>query len=133
MLEYIFFDERPWQRFIDFLRAENLDPVVSQGDEGWLVALTEEIDDDLDARIEAFYDEMLDYNQTLVAAEEGEAHVQTAGINLTLQDGRRVQAVVDTGLLQRLLQAVTAEELGEFVNAIVDAVENPRQRPICQR
>ena len=69
--EYFFFDERPRQRLIGVLRAEHLEPDLSRGDGGRLVALAEEIDDELDARIEAFYDEMPDYNQRLVAAAEG--------------------------------------------------------------
>ena len=46
---------------------------------------------------------------------------------------RRVQAVVDPQLMQRLLQGVTPQELGDFVNAVVAAVERPDQRPLCQR
>jgi len=133
MLEYIFFDERPWQGFCEFLRAQGLQPLTSRGDEGWLVALPEDLDDDLNERIEASYDELLDYNEALVAEAEGEAHVHTAGINVSLSDGRVVQAAVDPALMQRLLQAVSPQELGAFVDAIADAVENPDERPFCRR
>ncbi len=39
MLEYIFFDERLWRRFIDYLESLQLEPQASSGDEGWLVGL----------------------------------------------------------------------------------------------
>ncbi len=131
MLDYIFFDELPWQRFIDFLKAQGLHPITSRGDEGWLVSLPEEIDDDLYDRIEVYYDEMLELNETLVSGSASENY--QAGVSVNLADGRTVQAAVDPGLLARLLDAVSPAELGDLVNAIVDAVENPDQRPFCQR
>jgi len=133
VLEYIFFDERPWRRFIEFLQDQELAPETSKDDEGWLVMLPEDIDDDLNDRVEAFYDKMLDFNEILVAEAEGEDHVHAAGVNITLKDGRTVQAAIDPKVMRRLLEVVTAEELGDVVNAIADAVENPDQRSICQR
>jgi hypothetical protein len=133
MLEYIFFHERPWRLFIDRLRSLGLEPEASSGEDGWLVGLPEDLDDELDAEIEAYYDQMLALNESLVAESEGDAHQHRAGINLTLSDGRVVQAAVDPELMQRLLTAISAEELGELVSLIVDAVENPDQRPFCQR
>lgn len=133
MLEYIFFDERPWRRFIDYLESLGLEPQSSTADDGWLVALPEDLDDELDEKIEAYYEQMLEINESLVAESEGESHLHTAGINLTLGDGRVVQAVVDPKLLQRLLTAISPQELGELVDAIVTAVENPDARPLCQR
>ncbi|MEJ2453377.1 MAG: hypothetical protein P8103_04365 [Candidatus Thiodiazotropha sp.] len=133
MLEYIFFDERPWRRFIDYLESLGLQPQASTGDEGWLVALPEDLEDELDEKIEAFYDQMLEMNESLVAEAEGQSHVHTAGVNVTLADGRVVQAAVDPKLMQRILSAISPEEVGQLVNAIVDAVENPDERPFCQR
>ena len=133
MLEYIFFDERPWRRFIEYLESLGLEPEASSGEEGWLVALPEDLDDEVDDKIEAFYDQMLDVNESLVAEAEGQSHVHTAGINVTLADGRVVQAAVNPELMQRMLSVVSPQELGELVNTIVDAVENPDERPFCQR
>ena len=133
MLEYIFFDERPWRQFIDYLESLGLEPQASTADDGWLVALPEDLDEERDEKIEAYYDRMLEINESLVAESEGESHLHTAGVNLTLGDGRVVHAVVDPKLMQRLLTAISPQELGELVDAIVDAVENPDQRSLCQR
>ena len=133
MLEYILFDERAWREFIDYLRQLGLQPETSVEDEGWLVALPEDLDEEMDAKIEAYYDRLLETNEALVAQREGEAHCHVAGVNITLGDGRVVQAVVEPGLMQRLLSAVSPQELGEFVDSIVAVVENPDQRPLCQR
>ena len=133
MLEYIFFDERPWRSFIDYLESLGLEPHMTIADDGWLVALPEDLDEKLDEEIEAYYDRMLTLNESLVAESEGESHVHTAGVTLTLGDGRVVQAVVNPKLMQRLLTVISPQELGELVDAIVDAVENPDKRPFCQR
>ncbi len=133
MLEYIFFDRRPWLRFEQFLRDLGLDPKLVSEDQGLLVQIPEETDDELMDRIEAFYDEMLEMNEALFAEQEGDAHVHTAGISVHLSDGRIVQAPVDPLLLNRILEVVSTEELGQLVNAIADAVENPDERSFCRR
>ncbi|MES9939851.1 MAG: hypothetical protein ABW104_03145 [Candidatus Thiodiazotropha sp. 6PLUC2] len=133
MLEYIFFDERPWQEFIDYLRQLGLEVKSAVDEDGWLVYVSEELDDDMDAKIEARYDLLLEENESLVAEREGEDHVHTAGINVTLMDGRVVQAAIDPKLMNRLLEVVSTDELGEFVNAIAQAVENGDERTLCQR
>ncbi|MCU7892135.1 MAG: hypothetical protein KZQ78_11195 [Candidatus Thiodiazotropha sp. (ex Ustalcina ferruginea)] len=133
MLEYIFFDERPWQGFIDYLIQLGLKPVATSNEEGWLVSLPEDLDDALDEKIETYYDQMLTMNEALIAEQEGMDHLHRAGVNVTLANGRVVQAEIEPELMQRLLEAVSPVELGKFVNAIADAVENPDQRPFCQR
>ncbi|MES9972247.1 MAG: hypothetical protein ABW092_19615 [Candidatus Thiodiazotropha sp.] len=133
MLEYILFDESSWHGFIDYLRQLGLEPEASVGEDGWLVALPEDLDEAMDAEIEAHYDLLLDKNEALVAEREGAAHRHVAGVDVALADGRVVQAAVDPKLMRRLLESVTPLELGEFVAAVVAAVENPDQRPFCQR
>lgn len=133
MLEYILFDESSWYGFIDYLRQLGLEPESSVGEDGWLVALPEDLDDAMDAKIEAYYDQLLDNSEAVVTEREGGANHHVAGVNVTLADGRVVQAAVDPKLMQRLLDAVSPHELGEFVDAVVAAVENPDHRPFCQR
>ncbi|MEW8562722.1 MAG: hypothetical protein AB2541_11465 [Candidatus Thiodiazotropha sp.] len=133
MLDYILFDERTWRDFIDNLRQLGLEPEVSVGEDGWLVALPEDLDEAIDAKIEACYDRLLDRDENRIAVREGEAHHQRAGVNVTLGNGRVVQAPIDPGLMRRLLAAVSPQELGEFIDAIVAAVENPDDRPLYQR
>lgn len=133
MLEYIFFDERPWRSFLAYLENMQLSPKSTVVEESWLVALPEEIDDVQFDRIEAFYDQMLDYNEELVTSAEDDAAVHAAGINITLSDGRVVQASIDPHLMRRLLEAVTPEELGGFVDRVVSAVESPPDLSLCQR
>ncbi len=133
MLEYIFFDQRPWQLFIDFLQDLGLAPEAAHEEQGYLVRLPEDTSDELMEQIEERYDELLDMNEQLFSEQAGEEHVHRAGVSVNLSDGRTVQAAIPPVLLNRILEAVSTDELGQFINAIVDAVEHPDERPFCQR
>ncbi|WP_428609817.1 hypothetical protein [Sedimenticola sp.] len=134
MLEYIFFDERPWQQFIAFLQQKGLQPQSAQEDQGFMVRLPDDTDDSLMDAIEAYYDEMLDMNEALFVEQADAAdHVHAAGVSVNLSDGRSVQALVDPALLNRILDVLSTDELGQFINSIVDAVEHPDERSVCRR
>jgi hypothetical protein len=87
MLEFVFFDPRPCQRFADFLRVRDVSVEKLEDGESCGVGIPEDTDDNLMDKIEACYEEMMAFDQ----------------------------------------------ELGEVVNAIVDAVENPDRRSLCHR
>jgi hypothetical protein len=133
MLEYVFFDQRPWQDFIDYVTRLGVPVETAQDDEEWLVYLPEELDDETDEMVEARYEILFEMNERLIAEQQGSAHVDVAGININLMDGRVVLAEVDPKLINRLLQVVSIEELGEFVSAIAQAVEQGNEQPLCQR
>lgn len=134
MLEYIFFDERPWQLFIRFLDEKGLRPDSAQEEQGFMVRIPEDTDDALMEAIEAYYDEMLDMNEALFIEQADETeHKHAAGVSLKLASGQTVQAVVDPVLLNRILTVLSTDELSQFINSIVDAVENPDERSVCRR
>jgi len=133
MLEYVFFDERPWARFADFARGQGLQPECSCGEDSLLVSLPEDTDDTVCDRLEAFYEQMMEMDEQIVAKLEGEGHQHSAGVTVSLGDGRSVLAAVDPGVLARVMTVLTSQEVGELVNAIVDAVEHPDERPMCKR
>ncbi|MCG7928737.1 MAG: hypothetical protein N0C88_20510 [Candidatus Thiodiazotropha lotti] len=133
MLEYVFFDKRPWQDFVDYLKQLGLAIETAQDDDEWLVYVPEELDDETDEKIEARYETLLEMNERLIADQQGGAHVELAGINVSLMDGRVVQAAVDPQLINRLLQVISVEELGELVSAVAQAVEQGDERSLCQR
>ncbi|MEJ2575900.1 MAG: hypothetical protein P8106_04210 [Gammaproteobacteria bacterium] len=136
MLDYVFFDPLPCERFIEFLRERGLEPICREETRGaWEVALPEDLDEALAERIEAFYDEMMELNQALFEAGEtaAAAGYHAAGVVLNLRSGQTVYAEVDPGLLGRVMSVVTPQEFGEIVDAIVAAVEQPDGRTFCQR
>jgi hypothetical protein len=132
MLEFVFFHPRPQQRFVAYLRERGIEATELTDAETLGIGIPEDIDDRLLDEIETFYDEMMALDQEIFEAETTEAGHQAAGVVLNLGSGETVYARVDSGLLGKVMQVLSAEELGELVNAIVDAVEHPDRRPLCQ-
>ena len=135
MLEYVFFDERPRDQFVNFLQEKAVELKLEEDEGLFKVWISEDLDDDLDEAIEDFYDDMMALNQQLYEDENNEAEVgyNAAGIVLELNTGENVYAQVDPELLGRIMTVVTPDEFNTVVNAIVEAVENPDARTPCQR
>ena len=136
MLEYVFFHEEPVCRFNSFLTGLGLSAGNRDTGESLLVTLEEEsVDDETADRIDAFYDEMFDLDQQLYdsGTQEDSENFGSAGVVVNLMNGTSVYADVSPELLHKIMQALTPEELGDLVNAIADAVEQPDSRPLCKR
>lgn len=135
MLEYVFFDERPRDQFVNFLQEKSVELKLEDDEDLLKVWISEDLDDDIDEAIEDFYDDMMALNQQLYEDENNEAEVgyNAAGIVLELNTGENVYAQVDPELLGRIMTVVTPDEFNTVVNAIVEAVENPDVRTPCQR
>ena len=140
MLEYVFFDERPYQGFLKFLRSRGIEHETDAGEDGFdvdtfEVRLSEDLDEALAAEIEACYDRMMDMNQELFdqAAASGLDNQYAAGVVVNRSDGQAVYARVDPKLLNKLLQVLTPAEFGQIVDAIASAVEDPDSHSLCQK
>jgi hypothetical protein len=131
MLEYVFFDARPRQRFVDFLRFHQVPCDQLEDGDTFGVAIPEDTDAELLEAIEDRYDELMTLDQALVEADEADAGAHAAGVVLNLASGQSVYARVRPALLAKVMEVLTAEELGELVNAVVDAVEHPDARSLC--
>lgn len=135
MLEYVFFDPRPRDRFADYVDGLGVAVQQESDDDLLKVLLPEDLDDGLSEQIEDFYDQMMELNQALYEQEGDSDDVgyHTAGITVQLKDGGNVYAQVDPNLLGRIMQVLTPTEFNDVVNAIVEAVESPDSRTLCQR
>ena len=133
MLEYAFFHNKTCDLFCDFVEQKGIKPLVEREELSINVQVPEDLDDELMAELEDYYDELLDMTEQLAAEEEGEEQIHNVGVTVNLSDGRSVLAAVEPALVNKLLDAITMDELSDFVNAIVDAVEHPDERPLCKR
>lgn len=133
MLDYIFFHQQSLEQFVDYLKQHGI-PYEARDDEmGLVVAVPDDLPDETTDPLDAYYDKLLDDAENQLSNEEETAEKHTAGLNITLSDGRTTSVEVAPELLNRILNAISIEELNRLVDAIVSSVENPDNRPLCQR
>ena len=136
MLEYVFFNDEPCRRFVQFLSQKELQATLDEREIERVIMLPEEeITDALADEIDAFYDEMFELDQQLYEETEPDSpeSYHASGVVVNLKDGRAVYADVTPALLSKVMETLAPEELGELVDAIVQAVEDPDERTFCQR
>ena len=135
MLDYVLFNEVPFQLFTDWLKDNNVIYEFEMDEDNYVIKISEDLDEDLLDRVDEKYDELMDMNQDIINEEEFEKNDghHMAGVVVTLKDGTISYADVDSKLLSRVVSVISPEELGSIVNAIADAVENPQSKTFCQR
>ncbi|MEZ5453427.1 MAG: hypothetical protein R3E93_11545 [Thiothrix sp.] len=136
MLEYLFFTSSVADKFIRVLKERNLDYIQeAEPMQGAIVLkIAEGVDDDLWDALDDLYDELSEEDQALL--EEGiddSGAKSAAGIYLQLLGGKQTIAQVDPDIMNKILSAITMDELNAFIDTIVRSVENPDDSPICKR
>ena len=134
MLEFIFFHNNISKLFTDFITGLGIEYRVEDDAETITVSVSEDVDDKLVEQIEDEYDRLLDLSRDQTDSEEGESrdNYQKASLLITLNNGERSYAHVDTDMVNRMLRVISTAELNRFIETIADAVENPDDRSYCQ-
>ena len=133
MLEYIFFHYEPRKQFIQYLVKQDI-PYEEQNDSmGMVVAVSEELGEDIEEVIEARYDELMENAEELLLSDGEAAEKDVAAIAITLDDGKTIYASVSPNVINRVLAVISTQELNDLVNSIVSSVLALDERPICTR
>lgn len=131
--EYVFFDESLSRRFAQFAVEQGVAGTVHADEMGsYIVALPDEIGDDLDERLEAKYDALMDEQRQLVEADEGEEARHLMGVTVTLADGRSCLVRLPADYGQRLCQHFSPREIHDIVTAIARELADPISGPLCR-
>lgn len=134
MLEFIFFSPEPRDLFVSFVQKRNIEVELKDEEDSYLVLLPEDIDDANNDAIEDYYDEMFDYNQTLMESTENTADdYVAAGVVLNLKDGSSIYADMQPALLNKIMSVLSTDEFAIMVDSIVKAVEDKDQRSFCEK
>lgn len=109
MLDYILFNEIPFQLFIDWLKAKGVECEVSIDEDNYIIKISEDLDEGLLDDIDVKYDELMDMNQDIINDEEKESNngYNMAGVVVTLKDGSISYADIDTKVLSRVISAIS--------------------------
>jgi hypothetical protein len=134
MFDYSFHHPESQTGFTRFLEEKSIPYECQEDMLGRVVAIPEDIDDDVLDEVEACY-ETLQRNQEalLFSAADNDSGKTSTAVTIELASGQTVYASVPADMMRRLLTVLSPEEIGELVDAIASAVENPDLRPICKR
>lgn len=127
MLEYVFFEEEPLQRFQAFLNQHRVPWTLEPGDPETLVVVDDAgIDEAMADRVEALYDELFALEHSLFVADSVQAQVKPSakGVPLHLKDGTTLHADLPEELTKRLLTVISTDELDLIADAIACALED---------
>jgi len=131
MMEYIFFNAELAERFAEFARLIGTSSEKRSDNMGLVVAVPEDLDDELGNRLDTYYAHLLDEQADMV--EEAEPDLKhTASINITLADGRPCAIRIEPAMMNRLMSCLSIDEIHELATSIARSVENPDNRPLCQ-
>lgn len=133
MLEYVFFDPLPCEKFIEYLKQKNIVYEAPDGEEILMVSIDEGLGDEITSDVEAFYDDMMELGSQILSNQTDDGQINAAGLTVTLADGRISYAVLDPNIVNKVLSVLELEELNTLVNAIASAVEKPDETPLCKR
>jgi len=133
MLEYVLFAERLRKRFTSWLDDNSIDYRTAGNGEELLVLIDEDIAADLQDRIDEQYDLLLEESARIADEEDDSPDaVHLVGIQFQRSDGVTGHVRITPELANRLHRCLDMIELQAFVQTVVDAVENPDNRPLCK-
>jgi hypothetical protein len=134
MFDYIFHHPESLEAFTKFLQSKSVPHETRADMLGSIVAIAEDIDDAILDEIESSYETLQRSQESMLFAQADEDSGKTStALTVQLAGGQTVYASIPAEMMRRLLTVLSPEEIGQLVDAIATAVENPDLRPICQR
>jgi len=133
MLDYIFFHQQSLDQFVAHLKQHAIPHETRDDEMGLVVAIPDDLPDEVTDPLDLFYEKLLDDAENHLSDDDETAEKHTAGLIITLGDGNTTSVEVSPELLNRILGAISIDELNRLIDAIVSSVENPDNRPLCQR
>jgi hypothetical protein len=135
MFEYVFFNETLMGRFLAMLDEATVAWTNKQGNEGFSVFVSEDIDDETMEQLETVYDELMDEQRSIVAGDEvaNDDGIHRVGVQFSDAAGVVGQVHLDPELVSRLLREISIEELQELVQAVASQVIQGGAGALCKK
>ncbi len=131
MMEYIFFNAELRDRFVEHAQGIGVACVLQDDSMGLVVAVSEDLDDDLMDALEARYDELQQDQSRLEELSEGGLR-RLAGFRFDLPGGRSCMVSLQTETASRLLASFSLEEIQALFGAVARSALNPGDDRLCQ-
>lgn len=131
MNDYIFFDAGLRDKFVE--HAQRLGVACELRDDvmGLIVAVPEDLADDLEDKLEARYDGLQDEQAELMSQTEGGLK-KLAGFKLVLPDGQISVVPLQTDMANRLLSCFSIEEIQVLFDTVARSALDPKDSHLCE-
>ena len=130
-MEYIFFDAALRDKFVHYAQELQVNCSLRDDNMGLLVAVSDELSDELHDALEAFYEGLQDEQTQLLSQTEG-GFKNMAGFSLVLPDGSISTVPLQPDVANRLLATFSIEEIQALFSSIARCALEPQQRPVCE-
>lgn len=131
MNEYIFFDAGLRERFVEYASGRGMECELRDDTMGLVVAIPEDIGDELMDALEARYDELQDQQADLMSGMEGGLG-KLAGFKLVLPDGQTCMVPLQADMASRLLASFSLEEIQVLFETVARSALDPKDSHLCE-
>lgn len=129
-LEYILFDQRWADEFLQFLNQHQIPATQKAEGDGISIFVPDDLSDELDTLLEAEYDRIMAAHE---AEDTGVDNMNRVGIQYQNAAGETCQARIDMDFINRLMEVISIEELQSFVQQLADEIEAGGKKRLCER
>jgi hypothetical protein len=130
MNEYIFFDAGLREQFAGYVREQGVVCELLDDNMGLVVAVPDDLSDDLLDALEAHYDELQDEQSRMLTATEG-GFSSLAGFSVVLPDGQTSMVAMQPEMANRLLACFSIEEIQVLFSTVARSVLEPKDSHLC--
>lgn len=132
MIEYIFFDAALQSKFVDYAASAGITCTLLEDQLGLVVAVPEDIGDELEDLLEEHY-ALLEKEQSNLFAQEDGGFKQIAGLFYTTPDGESRMVPLQADVASRLLSVFSIEEIQSLFEVVANsALNSPDEKPLCK-
>jgi len=131
MIEYIFFDATLQNKFVEYAGSMGIACTLQDDPMGLVVAVPEDIGEDLEDALEERYGLLQEEQSELLAQEEGGLK-RLAGFRCTLPDGQSRMVPLQTDTANRLLSVFSLEEIQDLFAIVALSALSREEKPLCR-
>lgn len=132
MIEYILFDEGLRDRFLEIVAGQGIASEVRADQiEGFVVALPDDLADEVVDFLEDEYDALMEEQRCLIESQDGDKARTLMGVKITLPDGQQRMVPLPAIYARRLYEHFTIEEIQQCVAGIAESVLKPDAGSLC--
>jgi len=131
MMEYIFFDATLRDSFVEQAKALGVPCKLQEDNMGMVVAVPDDLADELMDALENHYEELQDEQSRMMAESEGGFN-SLAGFSVVLPDGKMGMVPLQPDIANRLLSTFSIEEIQSLFSAVARIAIEPKEKHLCQ-